>query len=84
MSNSKVPAKLFVGQVPISMDEPQLKAVFEPYGSLVEVAILRDRGTARHKGCAFVIYAQTPVAPILLNLFYFHVFFLNQRSKKYR
>jgi len=62
MSNSKVPAKLFVGQVPISMDEPQLKAVFEPYGSLVEVAILRDRGTARHKGCAFVIYSSSTEA----------------------
>eukprot|EP00667_Euglena_gracilis_P005942 EG_transcript_5985 len=50
------PVKLFVGQVPSAVEEPQLKALFEPFGFPLEVAVLRDRASGRHKGCAFVTF----------------------------
>ena len=48
--------KLFVGQVPKSMEEDDLKPFFEKYGTLSSVKILRDRDTKNHKGCAFVTF----------------------------
>lgn len=48
--------KLFVGQVPKSMEEDDLKPFFEKYGTLSSIKILRDRATTNHKGCAFVTF----------------------------
>ena len=48
--------KLFVGQVPKSMEEDDLKPFFEKYGPLSSIKILRDRDSKSHKGCAFVTY----------------------------
>eukprot|EP01098_Paradermamoeba_levis_P014946 TRINITY_DN734_c0_g1_i1.p1 TRINITY_DN734_c0_g1~~TRINITY_DN734_c0_g1_i1.p1 ORF type:complete len:348 (+),score=75.32 TRINITY_DN734_c0_g1_i1:49-1092(+) len=49
--------KLFVGQIPKSLDEAALRPFFEPYGNLLEVAVIRDKATGTHKGCAFVTYS---------------------------
>lgn len=47
--------KLFVGMLPRSVNEEGLRAVFQPYGKLIEVVVLREPdGTS--KGCAFVKY----------------------------
>lgn len=48
--------KLFVGMVPWSANEEEIRAVFSTYGALREVHIIRNQdGT--NKGCAFVKYA---------------------------
>jgi hypothetical protein len=43
-------------QIPKSMAEEDLRRYFEPFGPLIEVAIIRDRVTGTHRGCAFVTY----------------------------
>lgn len=43
-------------QVPKSMNEDALRPVFQPFGTLVEVAVIRDRATGSHRGCAFVTF----------------------------
>uniref|UniRef100_A0A7S2ZYZ7 RRM domain-containing protein n=1 Tax=Rhodosorus marinus TaxID=101924 RepID=A0A7S2ZYZ7_9RHOD len=45
-------AKLFVGQLPKSVDEGALSAAFEEYGTIVECQILRRGKDSR--GCGFV------------------------------
>ena len=50
------PVKLFVGQVPSVTDEVELKQLFDSFGYPMEVVIMRDRVTGRHRGCAFVTY----------------------------
>lgn len=46
--------KLFVGRVPKTFDDSQLRAVFSEFGVVRDVIIIRDRETGTHKGCAFV------------------------------
>ena len=38
------------------MAEDDLRRYFEPFGPLMEVAIIRDRITGGHRGCAFVTF----------------------------
>ena len=42
--------KLFVGQIPKSVTETELRAEFEPFGPIHELTILHDRLTNEHKG----------------------------------
>ena len=49
--------KLFVGQVPAVCTEDMLRPVFQPYGEIVEIKIMRDAPGGRSKGCAWVKYA---------------------------
>lgn len=49
--------KLFVGQVPAVCTEDMLRPVFQPYGDIVEIKIMRDSPGGRSKGCAWVKYA---------------------------
>ena len=46
--------KLFVGQVPKSMEEAELQPYFDKYGPISNVKICRDRDSKQHKGCAFI------------------------------
>ncbi|KAM4743855.1 CUGBP Elav-like family member 1 isoform 11-T12 [Anableps anableps] len=50
--------KMFVGQVPRSWSEEQLRELFEPYGAVYEINILRDRShnPPQSKGCCFITY----------------------------
>jgi hypothetical protein len=50
------PVKLFVGQVPKSMDEDALIPIFSQFGPIERVNIIRDRDTSHHRGCAFVTF----------------------------
>lgn len=42
--------KMFVGQVPKSWDEPKLRALFEQYGRIHTLNILRDKVTMMSRG----------------------------------
>jgi len=48
--------KLFVGQVPKTLIEEDLAYVFEPYGPIVDLTVIRDRRSGNHRGCAFVTF----------------------------
>lgn len=48
--------KMFVGQVPKSMDEEQLREMFEVYGRVHSINVLRDKTTGQSKGCCFVTF----------------------------
>lgn len=46
--------KLFVGNFAFSTTEDDLRAIFEPYGSIDSVAVVTDRTTGRSRGFGFV------------------------------
>ncbi|XP_058273277.1 CUGBP Elav-like family member 2 isoform X14 [Hemibagrus wyckioides] len=50
--------KMFVGQIPRSWSEKELKELFEPYGAVYQINILRDRSQnpPQSKGCCFVTF----------------------------
>ncbi|XP_077142856.1 CUGBP Elav-like family member 1 isoform X36 [Ranitomeya variabilis] len=50
--------KMFVGQVPRSWSEKELRELFEQYGAVYEINILRDRSQnpPQSKGCCFITY----------------------------
>ena len=45
---------LYVGNLPHSTTEAQLRSVFEPHGAVEKVSIVTDRDTGRARGFAFV------------------------------
>ncbi|CRG93951.1 CUGBP Elav-like family member 1, putative [Plasmodium gallinaceum] len=49
-----VPIKLFIGRIPKNVEEDQLRPIFEEYGIVNEVVIIRDKITNVHKSSAFV------------------------------
>ncbi|XP_023811456.1 CUGBP Elav-like family member 2 isoform X4 [Oryzias latipes] len=50
--------KMFVGQIPRSWTETELKELFEPFGAVYQINILRDRAQnpPQSKGCCFVTF----------------------------
>uniref|UniRef100_A0A8C9ZFH3 CUGBP Elav-like family member 2 n=1 Tax=Sander lucioperca TaxID=283035 RepID=A0A8C9ZFH3_SANLU len=50
--------KMFVGQIPRSWSETELKELFEPFGPVHQINILRDRtqNPPQSKGCCFVTF----------------------------
>ncbi len=47
-------SRIYVGNLPFSADESQVRALFEPSGGVREVRIVEDRETGRPRGFAFV------------------------------
>lgn len=52
----KESAYVFVGGIPYDLTEGDLVAVFAQYGEVVDVNLVRDKGTGKSKGFAFVAY----------------------------
>ncbi|TWW75883.1 CUGBP Elav-like family member 2 [Takifugu flavidus] len=50
--------KMFVGQIPRAWSETELRELFEPFGAVHQINILRDRTTnpPQSKGCCFVTF----------------------------
>eukprot|EP01105_Mastigella_eilhardi_P009807 TRINITY_DN2295_c0_g2_i1.p1 TRINITY_DN2295_c0_g2~~TRINITY_DN2295_c0_g2_i1.p1 ORF type:complete len:559 (-),score=90.03 TRINITY_DN2295_c0_g2_i1:87-1763(-) len=59
--------KLFVGQVPKAFSDAELRAVFAPFGNIVDIMIIRNRGTGESKGCAFVTFSSAHESDAALN-----------------
>ena len=46
--------KIYVGNMPFSLDESQLRTLFEEFGEVDSTAVITDRDTGRPRGFAFV------------------------------
>jgi len=46
--------RLFVGNIPFSMSEDQIRELFEEFGSIVNCKLIMNRDTGRSKGFGFV------------------------------
>lgn len=46
--------KIYVGNLPFSADEGQVRSLFEQHGTVESVALINDRETGRPRGFGFV------------------------------
>lgn len=53
---------IFVGNLPFSASESDLRALFSDYGDIDSVAIILDRDTGRSRGFGFVELADDALA----------------------
>lgn len=54
--------KLFVGNLPYTMNDDQLRELFEAYGEVASASVIIDRATSRSKGFGFVEFADDAAA----------------------
>lgn len=54
--------KLYVGNLPYTVDDAQLRDLFSGYGEIDDLALIMDRDTGRPKGFAFIIFATQQAA----------------------
>lgn len=59
--------KLYVGNLPFSLNETDLEKLFAESGNVVSVAIPTDRETGRKRGFAFVEMETTEAAEAAIN-----------------
>ena len=49
--------RVYVGNLPYTATDDELRKVFEEYGSLVSATVIRDRETDRSRGFGFVEFS---------------------------
>ncbi|XP_057546389.1 flowering time control protein FCA isoform X2 [Amaranthus tricolor] len=54
--------KLFVGSVPRTATEEEIRPLFEEQGNVLEVALIKDKRTGQQQGCCFIKYATSEEA----------------------
>ena len=47
--------------------EADLRRIFEPFGAIAELVVLRDKNTLYHRGCAFLTYYNKSSADAAIN-----------------
>jgi RNA recognition motif-containing protein len=57
-----MPARLFVGNLPLETSEEALRVAFAPCGHVTDVHVVHDRYTGRSRGFAFVTMASAEQA----------------------
>lgn len=60
--------KLYVGNLPYSIDKDGLLALFSSYGDIVDAVVIVDKFTKRSKGFGFVEFADVAAAKKALEL----------------
>ena len=50
--------KLYVGNLPWSVDDSKLKEMFSEFGEVIEAVIIKDKFSKRSKGFGFVTFSQ--------------------------
>lgn len=48
--------KIYVGNLPFSVNEDQLKELFGSYGKLVQAEVIKDKFSGRSKGFGFITF----------------------------
>jgi RNA recognition motif-containing protein len=61
--------KLYVGNLPFSTTEEDLRSMFAQAGTVVSVSLIKDRDTGRSRGFAFVEFNSQAEAEKAVSLF---------------
>jgi cold-inducible RNA-binding protein len=58
-------AKLFVGNLPWSIDDARLEDLFRPYGEITSARVITDRDSGRSRGFGFVEIEAPDIAEVI-------------------
>ena len=72
--------KLYVGNLPFSIDEEKLRTLFNEAGTVVSVSMIKDRYTGESRGFAFVEMTTQVEAEKAMGMF--NGYFLDNRELK--
>lgn len=51
-------AKIYVGNLPFSVNDKELSEIFSPYGEVTEAVVITNKFSGRSKGFGFVTFAE--------------------------
>lgn len=60
--------KIYVGNLPFQLNEDDLANVFQPFGEIKEIALIKDRYTNQFKGFVFITFATQESAEKALSM----------------
>jgi RNA recognition motif-containing protein len=60
--------KIYVGNLPFSATEEEVKGLFEEYGSIESINLIMDRDTGRFRGFGFVEMSEEDAANAIKSL----------------
>ena len=63
-------AKLYVGNLPFTVDDGELQTLFSQAGSVKSAQVIRDRASGRFKGFGFVEMSSPDEAQGAINMFH--------------
>jgi len=50
--------KVYVGNLPFSVDDEKLKELFDTFGEIEEVSVIKDKFSGRSKGFGFITFKE--------------------------